>query len=245
MMNRATNPSENTRQQGGLRHIFSRRASWPLKLGRTCALLVGAFYAASFLPGRGLSEPEQAVFSDYFQDSIQYERVRIHTSALASYLIGLRGAEALAIGNTIILKEASPVSSVLESSANDPFLTSNYYLMHEMVHVWQGQNCGGLRLHVHAAVDLVSAVGRGQGVIAAYHYELGQGRDLADFGIEQQASILADYHLLRQTKPADPWYAAPLAGTKTVPSGADLRPLYEQTLRKFKENPAYVRGLCR
>lgn len=108
--------------KGMLRTAFSRHAPWPLKAVRICAMMVAAYYATDLLPGEPLSEEETDLYQNYFQDAIDYERIKVHSSDTAGYLMGLRGAVALAFGSMIILgtQEDHTVSEIKEK---------DYYMM--------------------------------------------------------------------------------------------------------------------
>jgi hypothetical protein len=57
--------------------------------------------------------------------------------------------------------------------------------IHEMVHIWQYQM--GVWVALWGACSL----------LVDYEYTLADGKVLSDYGMEQQASIIADYYLLR------------------------------------------------
>jgi hypothetical protein len=88
--------------------------------------------------------------------------------------------------------------------------------MHEMVHVWQHQLGYPVRLRGAVRVGL------------PYHYELREGATLADYNMEAQGDLLADYFALKfMHKPRvmrQRRYAHHLA-------------LYERVLAVFLANP--------
>src|SRR6266545_7904031 len=87
---------------------------------------------------------------------------------------------------------------------------------HEVTHVWQ--YASGVNVISGAMRALVDTGGR---YTRAYHYVLARGRDLTDYGIEQQAAILEDYYLALARGPE----AARFAGV----------------LRRFLADPRYAR----
>ncbi|MCX8748408.1 hypothetical protein J3U75_03285 [Snodgrassella sp. B3088] len=60
-----------------------------------------------------------------------------------------------------------------------------HFFMHEMTHVWQYQM--GMQVALRGAFSL----------IANYEYGLKEGKLLSNYGMEQQASIIADYYALK------------------------------------------------
>ena len=86
--------------------------------------------------------------------------------------------------------------------------------MHEVTHIWQ--RASGIHVAARAIAAFIRHGGRYD---QSYQYRLAPGRDLLDYGIEQQASILADYFLAR--------------------GAAALR--YQAVLRRFLADPKYAR----
>lgn len=64
-------------------------------------------------------------------------------------------------------------------------IRNKHFFMHEMVHIWQYQM--GMQVALRGAFSL----------IANYEYELKEGKLLSNYGMEQQASIIADYYALK------------------------------------------------
>ncbi len=118
---------------------------------------------------------------------------------------------------------------------NDDFSSARYnraVFVHEMTHVWQYTN----------GMDLV-----GQGVVEftkyrgdyekAYPYELESTRDLVDYGMEQQASIVEDYFLITYD------HREPHRITNRGLSHEQRDALYASVLRALATNPRYARDL--
>lgn len=113
---------------------------------------------------------------------------------------------------------------------------SKHFFMHEMTHVWQFQM--GMKVAVRGAISLM----------ATYEYNLKDGNLLYDYAIEQQASIIADYYLLKNFD-YEIWYAK----TKQRPKESNPKNyqfiqqywlnIYEGTLRLFLKNPQDKRVL--
>jgi hypothetical protein len=70
-------------------------------------------------------------------------------------------------------------------AAADASITDQHWFIHEMVHVWQHQLGYPVRLRGAIRLGL------------DYHYQLRPGATLADFNMEAQGDLLADYFVLR------------------------------------------------
>ena len=133
---------------------------------------------------RPLSEEELEISKKYFGESINYNIVRVHPNAKYT-------------ANKMALAYVS-------------FNTVNHYraiskdvFIHEMMHVWQFQNLGGVY-----AVKALHAQYRGNaydygGFEGLYHAML-QGKDLLSFNFEQQAEIIQDYCKLNELAAFNP-----------------------------------------
>ncbi len=74
---------------------------------------------------------------------------------------------------------------------------SKHFFIHEMTHVWQYQNGQTVALRAigeQLFFEFPSKIGLGDG---AYVYKLDQSKNLLDYEIEQQASIVADYWAMK------------------------------------------------
>jgi hypothetical protein len=98
------------------------------------------------------------------------------------------------------------------------------WFMHEMVHVWQHQLGYPVRLRGAVRIGL------------DYHYRLRAGATLADFNMEAQGDLLADYFVLKHLR---------------KPNGlrwqeyADKLALFEEVLGQFLSDPASRANLPR
>jgi len=100
-------------------------------------------------------------------------------------------------------------------------LRSRHLFMHEMVHVWQRKM--GMRVWW-----------RGLGSWAArYKYTLSVNKKLSNYGMEQQASLLADYYVLNFYGKAA-WSG--LHGCKNPEAG--ILSVYQTVLSGFLKNPS-------
>ena len=112
----------------------------------------------------------------------------------------------------------------------DPYLQGVF--VHEVAHVWQHQN--GLDL---IAAGLITFAGTRGDYGKAYPYRLEAGRDLTEYGIEQQASIVEDWFLMGAHG------LAPARLEDAPASARDRDGLYRAVLAAFLADPTYPRSL--
>ncbi|HEU4775593.1 MAG TPA: Rhs element Vgr protein [Telluria sp.] len=103
-------------------------------------------------------------------------------------------------------------------------LTEQHWFMHEMAHVWQHQLGYPVRLRGALRIGL------------SYRYELAPHKRLADFNMEAQGDLLADYFALK-------FLDAP--GALRQPRYAGGLALFEQVLAHFLAHPASRMNLPR
>lgn len=165
---------------------------------------------------RKLTCGEAAMAALLFGDAVDYGRVRIHSRRY----IPFQPANCAMTPNGHLYFHAS---CFVDDFAQESVFNKHWF-MHEMVHVWQHQ--------LGYAVRLRGAVRLG----LPYHYDLSAGNSLADYNMEAQGDLLADYFALRHLQTAmpirQPRYAHSLA-------------LYEQVLADFLARPASRANLPR
>ena len=158
---------------------------------------------------RGLTAGEIAMASRLLGDAIDYARVRVHNRR---YLPLVQPKNCAMTPNGSIYFHHS--CYLPDYTAGDP--PTIHWFMHEMVHVWQHQLGYPVRLRGAIRIGL------------SYHYELRPGATLADYNMEAQGDLLADYFALKHMhKPRvmrQRRYAAQLG-------------LYEQVLARFLAHP--------
>lgn len=116
----------------------------------------------------------------------------------------------------------------------EPYTSST--LVHEVAHAWQHQS--GLDLIAAGAMTFAATGGNYQ---EAYPYRLDPKKDLTEYNVEQQASILEDWYLItvRQTAPyslvVDDW---------TDPDWPAIWEGYRAVLKSFLVDPLYTRQLA-
>lgn len=101
---------------------------------------------------------------------------------------------------------------------------ARHWFMHEMVHVWQHQLGYPVRLRGAVRLGL------------SYRYVLAAGKTLADFNMEAQGDVLADYFALK-------FLRAPEAMRQA--QYAQALPLFDAILADFLADPADRRSLPR
>jgi hypothetical protein len=99
-----------------------------------------------------------------------------------------------------------------------------HWFIHEMAHVWQHQLGYAVRLRGAVRIGL------------SYDYELVQGRTLADYNMEAQGDLLADYFTLKHLN-----FSASMRQQRYAGS----LPLYEDVLAGFLADPSNVANLPR
>lgn len=215
--------------KGRLSQLWRREAPWYVKVLRTGTLtmagLVGLPPALSLLPGDPLPEIQRAPLEEFYRATVDTRAVKIHSSLPSDLYLRLIGAEAVTFGTGIFIREE--VKNQLEKQ-NSIFV--QYVLAHELAHVRQSE-----RSHLvgyNALKEKLGSLLAGNGLYGHYHYSLKEDRPLEDYGIEQQASILADYYIISKGQP-------PLFLTDTPGDPEEIKTLYEKKLSGFfKERQA-------
>ncbi|CAH0297684.1 hypothetical protein SRABI118_04283 [Massilia sp. Bi118] len=127
---------------------------------------------------RGLTAGEIRMASLLFGGAIDYTRVRVHNRR---YLSLLQPKNCAMTPNGSIYFHHS--CFLPDYSEGNP--TVIHWFMHEMVHVWQHQLGYPVRLRGAIRLGL------------SYHYELREDATLADYNMEAQGDLLADYFALK------------------------------------------------
>lgn len=151
-----------------------------------------------------------------FRDAINYSRVRIHNRCYLPFGLQPRNC-AMSPNGSIYFHKSCCLLDFSTGTEN-----ARHWFLHEMSHVWQHQMGYAVRLRGALRVGL------------PYSYDLAPGKTLADYNMEAQGDVLADYfvlkHLGSSASMRQPQYAGSLA-------------LYEQVLAGFLDNPASVANL--
>lgn len=221
----------------GLRKAVSRKAPLWVKACRTllltAATLVGIDQVAlPNLPGRALTEGETVMLREVFRDSVDYNKIRIHHSNTATRWLDMQGAEGVTHKNVIVIRnnKCSDDYSQCDSDYH------RYVLMHETAHVWQGQN-GLMPNPLKLAFENYSRLLPGGKYHQHYEYGLTPDKPLSAYNVEQQASIITDYHIhVKNGQSSGLFHAG-----ENQQSFAEEKAAYERTLRDFHKNPSYLR----
>jgi hypothetical protein len=163
---------------------------------------------------RLLTASEIAMASLLFRDAIDYRRVRIH----ARRYLPFQPKNCCMTPNGSMYFHRSRF--LPDYTRGDPPVI--HWFMHEMAHVWQHQ--------LGYAVRLRGAVRLG----LPYDYTLHPNATLADFNMEAQGELLADYFVLK-------FMTAPRSMRQ--PRYADSLPLFEKILAGFLADPGSVKNL--
>lgn len=178
---------------------------------------------------RPLTQGEMTLAKDVFGDSIRLSRVKIHDE---KYIFFQPSNSGMTPNGEIYVDGAYSA----DYGSERPRLQA--FFIHEMVHVWQHQT-GVLRAGVIGAA-IIEIIGQMGDYGSAYPYVLDASKDLTDYGLEQQASIVEDYFRMTRLgeEPRNARPAASRVCAVTEPTISN-RALYERVLRRFLTDPTY------
>ena len=162
-------------------------------------------------PYRSLTAGETAMAALVFGDAIDYAAVRIYNRRYLPF--GLQPKNCAMTPNGAIYFHRS--CCLLDFSAGSEH--ARHWFMHEMVHVWQHQLGYPVRTRGAIRIGL------------SYRYELAMDKTLADYNMEAQGDLLADYFVLKHLD-------SPAAMRQ--PRYAHSLPLFERVLAHFLIQPA-------
>lgn len=168
--------------------------------------------------GRPLTEGETAMASTLFGDAIDYARVTIYNRRYLPF--GLQPKNCAMTPNGAIYFDKS--CCLLDFSNGSA--QARHWFMHEMTHVWQHQL--GYPVWWRGAVRIG----------LSYRYELAPHKTLADFNMEAQGDLLADYFALTELQ------AAQVMAQRRYAGNIDL---FEQVLAGFLADPGARANLPR
>lgn len=186
----------------------------------------GLVMSLGYLPGRSLTEGEMDILQERFGTSIDYQKIRIHSSKLADSFL-TDGFGAVTMENTIIYNSNDYSDDFSKTGLRNTFI-------HETAHVWQNQNCQ----EEHPLRIMINSFRANFNLSPEenYDYKLEYGKDLTEFHAEHQASIISDYDSLKNS-------GVLLGFSNKVPAD-EIQPLYQSTLKSFLEDPSYPRQNC-
>ncbi len=174
-------------------------------------------------PNRPLTTGEITLLEPIFRDGIDYKKIRVINNSFplqpANVYMTPRG-HVYAPG-PLWQPDFSKAGANLRA-----------VFVHEVMHIWQHAN--GMDLIQQGFVELTKYGGAYE---KAYPYELERDRDLVDYGMEQQASIIEDYFTITVDR------QLPYRITNKGLGIADRDALYRSVLSKFLANPRYAKAL--
>lgn len=165
---------------------------------------------------RRLTSREIAMARLLFGDVLDYDRVRIHGRR---YLPFQPKNCCMTPNGSMYFHRSCYLPDYTRGEASVV-----HWFIHEMVHVWQHQLGYAVRLRGALRIGL------------PYAYDLAPGKTLADFNMEAQGDLLADYFALKHMGPA---------AVVRQPRYAGSLPLYEEVLAGFLADPGNVENLPR
>lgn len=169
---------------------------------------------------RPLSDGEIRMASLLFGDAIDYARVRVHNRR---YLPFQPRNCCMTPNGSMYFHHSCFLPDYTRGAAG-----AIHWFMHEMVHVWQHQLGYPVRLRGAVRIGL------------RYGYTLREDRSLADYNMEAQGDLLADYFVLKHLRKPDAMRQQRYRGSLA---------LYERVLARFLAAPgdraSLPRGLAR
>jgi Hint domain len=172
---------------------------------------------------RTLTSGEIKLAKTVYKKALKYSKIRIHDE---SYIFFQPDNSGMTPNGEIYMS-----GSAYHADYSKEGKHTRAFFIHEMAHVWQYQ-CNVLSPIWSAIGETIHHLGN---YSKAYQYTLDASKDLLDYGIEQQASILEDYYLS----------IAGGGGSSGSPSGGKPKTKMQAVLKKFLQNPAYPRALAR
>ncbi len=174
-------------------------------------------------PNRPLTAGEVALLRPIFRDGIDYAKVHVINN---SFPLQPQNVYMTPRGHVYAPGDLWQTDfSTLRGGQRAVFV-------HEMTHVWQYAN--GMDLIGQGVVEFTKFRGQYE---KAYPYELAADRDLVDYGMEQQASIIEDYFVITVDR------GGPHRMTNRSVTEAQRDELYAAVLRKFLADARYARTL--
>jgi hypothetical protein len=174
-------------------------------------------------PNRQLTAGEIALLQPIFRDGIDYAKVRVINN---SFPLQPRNVYMTPRGHVYAPGE------LWQDDFSKARAGRRAVFVHEMTHVWQHTN--GMDLIGQGFVEFTKYRGDYE---KAYPYQLESDRDLVDYGMEQQASIVEDYYLITVDR------HEPQRMTNHTVSASERDELYAAVMKKFLANARYAQAL--
>lgn len=172
--------------------------------------------------GRRLTAAETQLAKKVFRWSLKYGEIRIYNKRYWAQF----GKWVMTPNGNIY----APTDYEVDYSMPTVSYARRSLFIHELVHVWQYQ-LNVLSIPLSAIGANIANLGRYE---KAYPYDLDTSKDLLDYTMEQQASIIEDY--FRITEGRSPRHLPKTSGSPRTKAA------YEAVLAKFLANPKYAEG---
>lgn len=172
---------------------------------------------------RPLTKGEIALAKTVFGDSVDYAAVYISDQKFVGFHPA--GTAMAPNGNLFMY------GCYQDDYSQHSVMTQSLFI-HEMTHVWQYQN--KVLAPIAEAVKL--NLEHKFNYLAAYPYTLDSKKDLLDYNMEQQASIVQDYFAITREPRSAIW-----GNCENTGKTDDKIALYENVLAKFHADPAYAK----
>lgn len=171
---------------------------------------------------RPLTSGEVALAKSVFGDSVDYSTVKISDGKFVGF--HPEGTAMAPNGNLYMY-------GCYHADYSQQSVMTQSLFIHEMTHVWQYQN--KILAPIAEAVKL--NIKHKFNYTAAYNYTLDGKKDLLDYNMEQQASIVQDYFMLKICG-----MQGHRGHCQNICSDRAKITLLEKTLAKFLQNPSYA-----
>lgn len=133
------------------------------------------------MSGRNLTPGEEKIAREVYKTSIDYSKVKVHDG---KYFFGQPGNSGMTPNGEIYASSGAYHTDYSAENAH----TQGFFI-HEMAHVWQHQN-DILNVVWSAFLEQIS---HGFDYNKAYPYLLDANKNILNYDIEQQASMIEDY----------------------------------------------------
>lgn len=139
---------------------------------------------------RKLTAGEIALAQSVYQNSLDYDKIRIHHGRLIPFF--QHPKTAMSPFGTMHFPEQTYVDDF--SSAD---VSKQHFFIHEMAHVWQYQL--GLKLWLDGVI-LTAKGGYRDNACYQYEHHVGNCQHLSELNMEQQADVIADWFIFKHTQ---------------------------------------------
>ena len=181
------------------------------------------------LKTRDLHQDEINLIVKIFKNAIDTKLVKIHKG---EYLAWVQGSSAMTPDGTIYFPEEVYVENFADTNSVRSSLT--HLFIHEMARVWQHQL--GYK-NFDRGWDIAKQGGYIGGLAYNYSIVIAKRKDLSEFNMEQQASIIADYYMEKLYPKVGDWNTdVPLSENARIlqdfdnkPKDVSLLPLQQST----------------